>query len=445
MSERSAGGVAVQARTDSVSSASEARDSAVLGPLPANISGTMALESSIGAAIEAIKANKLRSFLTMLGIIIGVGAVIVMVALGAGASASVQQRLAGLGTNLLTIMPGGGFQGGVSQGAGSRETLTLADVQAIASDVTGIDAVSPNLNLNGVQVIANNQNWNTQVQANYPSIFTMQNYPIASGAAYDQTDEDSSALVADIGQTVATNLFGTSDPVGQRIMIRGVPFVVKGVLASKGSNGFRDQDDIILIPFSTANVRLFNQTYVNDIYVQMSPGQDSTAVQSAISNLLASRHHIRSGQQNDFRVFNNAQLAQTAQQTSATLTYLLAGVAGVSLLVGGIGIMNIMLVSVTERTREIGIRMAIGARQSNILSQFLVESILLGVVGGLLGIVFGVGGAVVLSKIAGWATVVTPAAIAMSFGFAAAVGVFFGYYPARTAARMNPIEALRYE
>jgi len=444
MSERHTA-TAVETPPEPVPSAAEKSYSAVLGPLPPHVTGTMALESSISSAVEAIKANKLRSFLTMLGIIIGVGAVIVMVALGSGASASVQQRLAGLGTNLLTIMPGGGFEGGVRQAQGSRQSLTVADVQAIATDVPGLDAVSPNLDAGGVQVIANNQNWNTQIQANYPSIFQMQDYQIANGAAYDQNDENSAALVADIGQTVATNLFGTSDPVGQRIMIRGVPFIVKGVLVAKGSNGFRDQDDIILIPFSTANVRLFNQTYVNNIYVQMTQGQDSTTVQNAITTLLATRHHIQPGQQNDFRVFNNAQLAQTAQQTSATLTYLLGGVAGVSLLVGGIGIMNIMLVSVTERTREIGIRMAIGARQSNILSQFLVESILLSIAGGVLGIAFGVGGAIVLSKLAGWSTVVTPAAIAISFGFAAAVGVFFGYYPARTAANLNPIEALRYE
>jgi putative ABC transport system permease protein len=406
----------------------------------------MALDTSIASAIEAIQANRLRAFLTMLGIIIGVGAVIIMVALGAGASASVQQRLAGLGTNLLTIMPGAGFgPGGVNQGGGSRQTLTEDDAQAIAGQVAGVTAASPNLDANSVQVVANNQNWNTQVQANYPSIFTMQNYQIASGAAYNASDESSAALVADIGQTVATNLFGTDDPVGQTIMVRGVPFIVKGVLTAKGSNGFRDQDDIILIPFSTAQLRLFNQTYVNDIYVQMASSKDSTTVVAAITTLLETRHNIQAGKSDDFRVFNNAQLTQTVEQTSATLTYLLAGVAGVSLVVGGIGIMNIMLVSVTERTREIGIRMAIGARQSNILSQFLIESILLSVAGGILGIVLGIGGAILLSKLAGWSTVVTPIAIAISFGFAAAVGVFFGYYPARTAARMNPIEALRYE
>jgi putative ABC transport system permease protein len=406
----------------------------------------MAIDASIASAMEAIQANKLRSFLTMLGIIIGVGAVIVMVALGAGASASVQQRLSRLGTNLLTVMPGGASApGGVSQGGGSRQSLTEADAQAIATQVPGVAGVSPGVDLNGVQVVANNQNWNTQIQTAYPSYFVMQNYTASSGELFDDTDEASSASVADIGQTVATNLFGSANPIGQTILVRGVPFVVKGVLTSKGSDGFRDQDDLIIVPFSTAKVRLFNQTYVNDIYVQMADGQASSTVVAAITSLLQTRHHITNSSQNDFRVFNNQQLAQTAEQTTSTLTYLLAGVAGVSLLVGGIGIMNIMLVSVTERTREIGIRMAIGARQSNILSQFLIESILLSVAGGILGIAFGIAGSMLLSRLAGWSTVITLSAIGISFGFAAVVGIFFGYYPARTAARLNPIEALRYE
>jgi putative ABC transport system permease protein len=271
----------------------------------------------------------------------------------------------------------------------------------------------------------------------------MQSYAIASGAAYDDTDETSSALVVDIGQTVATNLFGTNDPVGQRILIKNVPFTVKGVLASKGSNGFRDQDDIILMPYSTAQIRIFHQSYVNDVYVQVADGADATAVIQQITDLLRTRHHILTGKTDDFRVFNNAQVVQTAEQTNATLTYLLAGVAAVSLIVGGIGIMNIMLVSVTERTREIGIRMAIGARPGNILTQFLIEAVLLSVTGGLVGVALGMGGSFLLGKVAGWSMLVTPSAIGMSFGFAAAVGVFFGYYPARRAARLDPIVALR--
>ena len=419
--------------------------SPVLGPLPEEATGSMAIGQSIGSALEALQTNKLRSFLTMLGIIIGVGAVIVMVALGAGARASVEQRLARLGTNLLTIFPGSGFEGGVRAGTGSLPSLNELDLLAIQRQIAGISAVSPNLEAGNVQVVAGNQNWSTRVQANYPSIFHMQDWQIAEGAAYNEQDEASAALVCDIGQTVASNLFGSADPVGQHILIRNVPFTVKGVLVSKGSNGFRDQDDIILMPYSTAQIRLFHQSYVSAIYVQVAQGRDMNSVLQEITSLLRTRHHIRAGQPDDFRVFNNQQIVQTAQQTSNTLTYLLAGVAAVSLIVGGIGIMNIMLVSVTERTREIGIRMAVGARKSNILSQFLVEAVILSVAGGILGIIIGIGGSMALSALAGWSTVVTFEAIVLSFGFAALVGVFFGFYPARTASRLDPIEALRYE
>jgi putative ABC transport system permease protein len=305
--------------------------------------------------------------------------------------------------------------------------------------------VSPSIDSNGIQVVANNQNWSTSVQASYPSIFAMQSWTLASGSAFTEADQTNSALVADIGQTVATNLFGTTNPVGQKIMIRNVPFVVKGVLASKGSSGLRDQDDIILVPFSTAQLRLFHQTNVNDIYVQFAAGQDSTALTAQITSLLKTLHHIGVGKTNDFRVFNNAQLVATATQTDATLTYLLAGVAAVSLVVGGIGIMNIMLVSVTERTREIGIRMAIGARTGNILSQFLIEATLLSAAGGLVGIGLGVGGSYALGKLASWTMLVTPFPVAASFGFAALIGIFFGFYPAQKASQLNPIEALRSE
>ena len=415
-----------------------------LGPLSKETTGSMAIRQSVRAALEAVLTNKLRSLLTMLGIIIGVGAVIIVVALGAGASATIAKQLAGLGTNLLTIMPGsGGPPGGVRQAGGSAPTLTEQDAIAIQRQIVGLVAVSPNLDSNGVQVVANNQNWSTSVQANYPSIFAMQGDTFASGSAFTDADETTSARVADIGQTVATNLFGTTNPVGQKIMIRNVPFIVKGLLTSKGSNGGRDQDDIIIIPFSTGELRLFNLTYVNDIYVQFAPGQNSTTLVAQITSLLKTRHHIAAGKTNDFRVFNNAQLVTTATQTDATLTYLLAGVAAVSLVVGGIGIMNIMLVSVTERTREIGIRMAIGARASNILSQFLIEATLLSAAGGLVGIVLGVGGSYALGRLASWTMLVTPFPVALSFGFAALIGIFFGFYPAQKASQLNPIEALR--
>jgi putative ABC transport system permease protein len=444
-SARSADGVRTVPGANGAAPAAAADVWTELGPLPAQATGSAAIDQSLASAWEALQSNKLRSFLTMLGIIIGVGAVIIVVALGVGASAAVEQRLARLGTNLLTISPGSGNFGGVRSGAGSLPTLNEQDAIAIQQQIPGVASVSPNLDRGNVQVVANNQNWATQIQANYPSVFQMQDWQVASGAAYDDSDQTSNALVADIGQTVATNLFGTANPVGQKIMISNVPFTVKGVLLSKGSNGFRDQDDIILIPYGTAQIRLFHLSYVNDVYVQVAQGQNSSAILDQITALLRTRHHIQTGRPDDFRAFNNQQVVQTAEQTSSTMTFLLAGVAAVSLVVGGIGIMNIMMVSVTERTREIGIRLALGATEGNILQQFLVEAVLLSVVGGVVGIILGIGGSIGLSQLAGWTTLVTPSAVAISFGFAAAVGVFFGYYPARKASQLDPIAALRYE
>ncbi|HVC34150.1 MAG TPA: ABC transporter permease [Chloroflexota bacterium] len=416
-----------------------------LGPLPKDATGSMALGQSIGAALEALQSNKLRALLTMLGIIIGVAAVIVMIGLGEGARQSVQARLSRLGTNLLTIEPGSSDRGGVRTGSGGLPSLTEDDAKAILSQVAGVAAVSPILNAGNTQVVAGDQNWSTDIQGGYPSIFPVQDWEIAEGAAYNEGDEASAALVCDIGQTVATNLFGTTDPVGQTILIRNVPFTIKGVLVSKGSNGFQDQDDVILMPYETAQIRLFHRPSVNNIMVQVSQTSQIDSVQTAVTDLLHTRHRIRPNQADDFRVRNNNQIINTAQQASDTLTYLLAGVAAVSLLVGGIGIMNIMLVSVTERTREIGIRMAVGARKNNILSQFLVEAVLLSVVGGIIGILLGTGGSVGLSKLAGWDAVITVQAVVLSFGFAALVGVFFGYYPATKASQLDPIDALRYE
>ncbi|HEY3079960.1 MAG TPA: ABC transporter permease, partial [Chloroflexota bacterium] len=415
---------------------------ALVEPLPADTRGSIAFAQSVGSAVDALRANKMRALLTMLGIIIGVGAVIVMVALGDGASRSVQARLAGLGTNMLTINPGSGFgPGQVQGGAGSRQTLTEADALAIQKQVPGIALLTPSRSANATQVQAANKNWSTTVRAYYPSVFQIQSWQIARGAFFDQADQDGNALVAVIGQTVATNLYGDADPVGQTILVRNVAFKVKGVLAAKGSNGFQDQDDVVIIPFSTGQVRLFNQTYVQEIAVQVTSADQISAVQQQITDLLRTRHRLTGTAANDFNVRNNNQIIDTVQGTSETLTYLLAGVAAVSLVVGGIGIMNIMLVSVTERIREIGIRMAIGARPGNILAQFLIEAVLLSLVGGVIGIGLGIGAAVLLGKLAGWSTAVTWPAVAMSFGFAAFVGVFFGFYPARSAARLDPIEA----
>jgi putative ABC transport system permease protein len=415
-------------------------------PLPGEASGSIALGQSLASSVAAIRANKLRAFLTMLGIIIGVAAVIVMIALGQGASQSVQARLAGLGTNILSILPASfGGPGGVQIGAGARQSLTEADAQAIEKQVAGVAAVSPEISGNNTQVQAGNQNWSTQVRAVYPSYFAMNSWRIAEGAFFDADDQANGALGAVIGQTVATNLYGTADPVGQTITVRNVPMKVKGVLAAKGSNGFQDQDDVVLIPFTTGQVRLFHQTYVRSITVQVKEADQMTTVQEEITYLLRTHHRLQGDAQSDFTVHDNNQLQETVAGTTQTLTYLLAGVAAVSLLVGGIGIMNIMLVSVTERVREIGIRMAIGAKPGNVLLQFLIEAVLLSLVGGAIGILLGVGGSFALAELAGWSMAVTWPAIALSFGFAAFVGVFFGYYPARSAARLDPIEALRYD
>jgi putative ABC transport system permease protein len=407
----------------------------------------MGVGQSLATALEALNANKLRSLLTMLGIIIGVGAVIIMISLGRGASANVAQRLQGLGTNLLTITPGSARNFGVvRQGAGSTPTLTEADARAIRNEISGINGVSPVLNAN-LQAVYNNANWSTRAQGVYPDYFHIQNWQIESGDAFSEADLQQARSVAVIGQVPLDNLFGdgsagSGNPVaaiGQTIRLKNVPFQVIGVLASKS----QEQDDVILVPFSTANRRLNSQTYVGQIVVQVTDAKQMNTVQAEITDLLRERHRIKS--QDDFTVRNLNNIVQTAQGVTQTLTLLLSGVAAVSLLVGGIGIMNIMLVSVTERTREIGIRSAIGARAKDILAQFLIEAVSLSTVGGVIGILLGIAGAVAVSRFAKWNTVIAPESIVLAFAFAAAVGIFFGYYPARKASQLDPIEALRYE
>jgi putative ABC transport system permease protein len=418
---------------------------AALGPLPPGATGSMAVGQSVASALGALRANKLRAVLTMLGIIFGVAAVIVVVALGEGAQQAVQARLAGLGTNMLTIFAGSSGGGGIRGGAGSLPSLTEGDVLAIQQQVAEVVGATPGVTIGGVQVIARNQNWNTQVQGGYPVVFAMQSWEIAAGSAFDDADETSGALVCDLGQTVAANLFGDADPVGQTVLIRNVPFKVKGVLAPKGSGGERDQDDIVLVPFRALQTRLLRGNFVPMILAQVDSADDVTAAQQEIGDVLRARHHLRPSQADDFTVFNNNQVLQTAQATDATLAWLLTGVAAVSLLVGGIGIMNIMLVSVTERTREIGIRLAVGARRGNILSQFLIEAVLLSSAGGILGILLGSAAASLVNGVAGITPIVSLQAVALSFAVAGFVGVFFGYYPARRASRLDPIEALRRE
>ena len=411
--------------------------------LPRGRGGRFSL--SVPSALEALKANKGRSVLTTLGIIIGVAAVIVMVALGQGASAQVNQRLQGLGTNVLTITPGSTQSGGVRAGAGSVTTLTEADAQAIRNEVPGVGRLSPVVNGNA-QVIAAGQNWQTRIVGVKPEYEQIQNWQVADGGFFTAQDEAAARNVAVLGQTVVRNLFPTGQsPIGQFIRIRNVPFTVIGVLASKGATGFLDQDDVIMIPFETGRVRLFGASALNSIQVQASQADELGSVSQAMTLLLRQRHRLPARQADDFTIRSSNDIIETAQGVAQTLTLLLSGVAAVSLVVGGIGIMNIMLVSVTERTREIGIRMAIGARPGDVLAQFLVEAVLLSVLGGLIGIALGLGLAVAVPRLAGWATLVSYGAIGIAFTFAAMVGVFFGFYPARKASQLSPIDALRYE
>ena len=417
----------------------------LLAEVPPTGAAGFRLFQTIPSALAALRANKGRSILTTLGIIIGVAAVIAIVALGEGASASVSSQLAGLGTNLLTITPGSTRSGGAAGGAGSSVTLTSADADAIVQNVQGLNGASPVVSGNA-QIVYANQNWSTRVQSVTPAYLTINDWKIASGSAFTDQDNTNAANVAVLGQTVVSSLFPNGQsPIGQLVRIRNVPFTVVGVLASKGSNGFQDQDDTIMIPFRTGQVRLFGSSSINQIVVQVADASNINSVNTEMESLLRTRHKLQSNQSDDFSIRNNADIISRVSSVSDTLTMLLGGVAAVSLVVGGIGIMNIMLVSVTERTREIGIRLAIGAQPRDVLSQFLVEAVVLSLLGGIIGIMIGSSVALALPVIAGWATVLPWNAIALSFGVSAAIGMFFGIYPARKASQLDPIVALRYE
>jgi putative ABC transport system permease protein len=423
----------------------EADAFALLAEVPQAGATGFRLFQTIPSALAALRANKGRSILTTLGIIIGVAAVIAIVALGEGASASVSSQLAGLGTNLLTITPGSTRSGGASAGAGSSVTLTSADADAITQNIQGLSGVSPVVSGNA-QIIYGNQNWSTRVQGVTSAYLTINDWKIAQGSAFTDQDNTNANNVAVLGQTVVTNLFPNGQsPIGQLVRIRNVPFTVVGVLASKGSNGFQDQDDTIMIPFRTGQVRLFGSSNINQIVVQVADSAQIDSVNSQMESLLRSRHKLQTSQADDFSIRNNSDIISRVSSVSDTLTMLLGGVAAVSLVVGGIGIMNIMLVSVTERTREIGIRLAIGAQPRDVLFQFLVEAVVLSILGGIIGILIGSGVALALPIVAGWTTVLPWNAIALSFGVSAAIGMFFGIYPARKASQLDPIVALRYE
>jgi putative ABC transport system permease protein len=381
----------------------------------------------------------------MLGIIIGVAAVIAMVSLGLGVQERVRGSIASLGSNLLIVLPGGTTSSGARMAYGTGARLTYDDAKGIEKSVDNVAAVAPAVN-RSYQVVYGNQNWTTSVEGTTPSYMQVRDFSIKDGSPFTARDLDSRGRVAVIGKTVAENLFGESEAVGQTIRINKAPFRVLGILESKGqSTGGQDQDDVIFVPLTTAQQRMMGITYVQRISIQAATEDAVNQVQDDVTEFLRARHKIRPGEENDFSVRNLAAVMEAATESVATITVLLGFIAAISLLVGGIGIMNIMLVSVTERTREIGIRKALGATFQNILLQFLIEAIVIGVAGGILGIVFGVAVTYILSYFSGWATIVSVSAIFVSFVFSVAIGLFFGLYPARKAALLDPIDALRYE
>jgi putative ABC transport system permease protein len=402
------------------------------------------------SALRALGTNWLRSMLTMLGIIIGVAAVITMIAIGGGAQARVEEQIKSLGTNIMLVLPGAQTTGGVRLGAQTGQTLTEEDARAIATDIPEVQATAPSLRT-GAQVVAANANWSTQVMGTTPDYLEVRDWPLAAGRSFEEAEMAGSAKVVVLGQTVARELFGDADPIDQVIRVRKVPLQVIGVLARKGQNSMgQDQDDVIVVPLSTYRNRVQGMSAgrikrVGAISVKVREGQSMQDASDKMRELLRQRHRLQSGADDDFSIRNLTEMLQAQEESSRVMAMLLAAVAGVSLVVGGIGIMNIMLVSVTERTREIGLRMAVGARSRDILGQFLIEAVTLSLVGGAIGIVIGMAATWAIGSFAGWQVLLSAESILLAVGFSAAVGVFFGFYPARRAAALLPIQALRYE
>ena len=404
--------------------------------------------SSLKIAFRAICVQRMRSALTMLGIIIGVGTVIIIINAGSGAKSQIAKQIAGIGSNLLMVFPGSTSSGGVRMGAGTKPTLTIGDAEAIKEACPSVKLVAPTWG-GTAHLVFGNQNWSTSVTGTIPDMFQIRNWTLAFGSLFDQRDINVAAKVCILGQTVVENLLGDIDPIGQVIRINKIPFIVIGVLDKKGSSPRgRDQDDSIYVPLSTAQKRLFSThipSLVKTITVQAKSLQLMFEAEKEINALLMQRHHIQSGQEKDFTVRNLTEIMSIAQKTANIMSVLLLTIAMVSLVVGGIGIMNIMLVSVTERTREIGIRMAVGGRSKDILMQFLIEAIILSLFGGLLGMVLGITACKVIAAVIKWPIPISWEALLLAFVFTGAIGVFFGFYPANKASKLNPIDALRYE
>lgn len=400
---------------------------------------------TVHIALRALRRNKLRSTLTALGIIIGVAAVVAMVAVGNGAQASIKEQVSALGENLLTVFSGSKRSGGVSSGQGSASTITLEDSAAIAREIADIVAVSPEVS-SSAQVIANGRNWSTSIVGESPEYLQIRDWNLSAGAMFSDRDVRSAAKVAVIGSKTALELFGPLNPVGQSVRVRNIPFVIVGVLESKGAGmGGQNQDDRLIVPYTTAMKRITGDRYLRSINIQIRTAERMEIAQAQITSLLRQRHRLAPGQADDFNIFNQKDIVDTVSSVTEIVKLLLGAISSLSLVVGGIGIMNIMLVSVTERTREIGIRIAVGAQASAIRLQFLIEAVTLSLLGGMFGVLLGIATAHVIGNTSSFQPIVTAESILLAFGVSFAIGVFFGYYPARKAAALDPIDALRYE